>query len=86
MGAYDRIFHEDHFADRKIMIFLQIHVRSFYVLCGELVLQFSTDLAGNLFPDEVGGPLSCKEIPEHFFSHFGLLQVPTLPAVNLGFY
>ena len=64
---YARIFHIDHFADRKIMIFRQIRVRSFYVLCRELVFQFSTDFARNSCPDEVGGPLLRKEIPAHFF-------------------
>ena len=57
----------NHFADRKFMIFDQIHVRSVQILWRELVLQFSTDFVENLCPDEENSPLSRKQIPSHFF-------------------
>ena len=58
----------NHFADRKCMIFYQIHVRSVQILWRELVLQFSTDCVVNLCPDEENTPLSRKRITAIFFT------------------
>ena len=62
-----RIFHIDHFADRKSTIFCQIRVRNSEVLWVVLVLQFSIDFAINLNLDEEILFLSRKEIPAHYF-------------------